>query len=199
MNEFIDVYNLSELPKINKNYRYLDFLGGTKQFRCYIVPKDMPRCIFIEKNRNVLDEILLPIYIDDDICISQDASYPLPGFYIISLRKHFKNIMELDFGIYNKINFWIYEMRKAMKKVLNIDYVNIYYEEKTSNSANVHYWLMPVVIKNNVVPKLHDLYLREYLESFKLSDNKEIIKNYNERLKKYIKDNKISEKMRLIE
>ena len=198
MNEFIDVYNLNELPKINKNYRYLDFLGGTKQFRCYIVPKDMPRCIFIEKNRNVLDEILLPIYIDDDICISQDASYPLPGFYIISLRKHFKNIMELDFAVYNKMNFWIYEMRKAMKKVLNIDFVNIYYEEKTSNSANVHYWLMPVVIKNNVVPKLHDLYLREYLESFKLSDNKEIIKNYNERLKKYIEDNKISEKMRLI-
>lgn len=195
MEEYIDVNNLEELPKLNKEYRYLDFIGGTKEYRCYIVSKDLPRCLFMETHRNELDKILLPIYIDDEICISQDASYPLPGFYIISLRKHYKNITELDYSLFEKLNFWVYEIRKAMKEILNIDYVNLYYEEKTSNSANVHYWLMPVKTKNKIAPKLHYICLKEYLEQFKLSENRREIEFNNEKLKKYIIDNKISEKL----
>lgn len=194
MKEYIDVDKLEELPKLENNYRYLDFLGGTKQLRCYIVSKDLPRCMFIEEYRDKLDKILLPIYIDDDICISQDASYALPGFYIISLRKHYMNITEVDYKLFQKINFWIYEMRKAMKEVLNIEYVNIYYEEKTSKSANVHYWLMPVKTKDKIAPKLHYLYLKDYLEQFKLNENKKLIYDYNEKMRNYIKYNKISEK-----
>lgn len=196
MNEYIDVNSLEELPKLEKNYRYLDFLGGTKQYRCYIVSEDLPRCIFIEKYRKKLDKILLPIYIDEDICISQDASYALPGFYIISLRKHYRNITELDFKLFEKINFWIYEMRKAMKEILNIEYVNIYYEEKTSKSANVHYWLMPIKTKEKIAPKLHYLYLKEYLEQFNLIENRKLIEKYNAKMRKYIKENKISEKLK---
>lgn len=196
MKKYIDVDNLNELPALENKYRYLDFLGGSKQFRCYIVSKDMPRCIFMEKFRNELDSILLPIYIDEDICISQDASYALPGFYIISLRKHYRNIIELDYMLYEKINFWLYEIRKAMNEVLNINFVNIYYEEKTSKSANVHYWLMPVKTKDNLAPKLHHLYLKDYLEQFKLSENKKKIEEYNKKMKKYLEDNKIAEKFR---
>lgn len=196
MREYIDVNNLDELPKLDNEYRYLDFLGGTKQYRCYIVSKDLPRCVFMEKYREKLDEILLPIYMDDDVCISQDASYALPGFYIISLRKHYKNIIELNYEVFEKINFWIYEMRKAMKEILNIEYVNVYYEEKASKSANVHYWLMPVKIQNDVVPKLHYLYLKDYLEQFDLRTNRKQIEYYNEKMKKYIKENKISEKFK---
>ena len=194
MQKYIDVYDLKELPKLDEEYRYLDFLGGTKQFRCYIVSKDLPRCIFMEEYREELDDILMPIYMDEDICISQDASYALPGFYIISLRKHFRNIMELDYKLYQKIGFWIYEVRKAMKDILNIEYVNVYYEEKSSGSANVHYWLMPVDTKDKTAPKLHYLYLKDYLEQFKLSDNKEKIKEYNTKIKKYIIENKIADK-----
>lgn len=196
MNKYIDVNSLEELPKLGKNYRYLDFLGGTKQYRCYIVSEDLPRCIFIEKYRKKLDKIFLPIYMDEDICISQDASYALPGFYIISLRKHYRNITELDFELFKKINFWVYEMRKAMKEILNIEYVNIYYEEKTSKSANVHYWLMPVKTKEKIAPKLHYLYLKEYLEQFNLVENRKIIEKYNAKMRKYIKENKISEKLK---
>lgn len=194
MLEYIDVNNLEELPKLDDEYRYLDFLGGTKQFRCYIVSKDMPRCLFMEEYRDKLDKILFPVYMDEDICISQDASYALPGFYIISLRKHYRNIIELDYDLYKKINFWIYEIRKAMKESLEIDYVNVYYEEKSSGSANVHYWLMPVKTKDKMAPKLHYLYLKDYLEQFKLCDNRNQIEEYNSKIKKYIKDNKISEK-----
>lgn len=195
MQKYIDVNSLDELPKLDSKYRYLDFLGGTKQYRCYIVSKDLPRCLFIEENRSELDEILLPIYIDEDICISQDASYALPGFYIISLRKHYRNIIDLDYVLYKKINFWVYEIRKAMKEILNIEYVNIYYEEKTSDSANVHYWLMPVKTNDKIAPKLHYLYLKEYLEQFKLIDNKKQIEEYNKKMKKYIYENKVYEKL----
>ena len=196
MEEYIDVNSLEELPELDNDYRYLDFLGGTKQYRCYIVSKDLPRCIFMEKYREKLDKILLPIYMDEDICISQDASYALPGFYIISLRCHYRNIIELNYDLFKKINFWVYEIRKAMKEVLNIEYVNIYYEEKTSKSANVHYWLMPVSTQEKIAPKLHYLYLKEYLEQFKLTDNRKQIEEYNAKIKKYIEKNKISERFK---
>jgi len=196
MEEYIDVNSLEELPELDNEYRYLDFLGGTKQYRCYIVSKDLPRCIFMEKYREKLDKILLPIYMDEDICISQDASYALPGFYIISLRNHYRNITELNYELFEKINFWVYEIRKAMKEVLNIEYVNVYYEEKTSKSANVHYWLMPVKTQEKIAPKLHYLYLKEYLEQFKLTENRKQIEDYNVKIKKYIKENKISEKFK---
>lgn len=196
MKKYIDVNSLDELPKLDVNLRYLDFLGGTKQYRCYIVSKDLPRCIFMEEHRDKLDKILQPIYIDNDICISQDASYALPGFYIISLRNHYRNIIELDYNLFQKINFWIYELRKAMKDILNIEYVNVYYEEKSSNSSNVHYWLMPVQTKNNIAPKLHYLYLKKYLEQFTLIENRAQIEEYNEKLKQYINENKIMEKFK---
>lgn len=196
MEEYIDVNSLEELPELDNEYRYLDFLGGTKQYRCYIVSKDLPRCVFMEKYREKLDKILLPIYMDEDICISQDASYALPGFYIISLRNHYRNITELNYELFEKINFWVYEIRKAMKEVLNIEYVNVYYEEKTSKSANVHYWLMPVKTQEKIAPKLHYLYLKEYLEQFKLTENRKQIEDYNVKVKKYIKENKISEKFK---
>ena len=197
MKEYIDVDNLQELPALSHEYRYLDFLGGTKQFRCYIVSKDLPRCIFMEYYRNELDKILTPIYMDNDICISQDASYALPGFYIISLRKQFRNITELDYILYQKINFWVYEMRKAMKEALDIEYVNVYYEEKSSESANVHYWLMPVQTKDMKAPKLHYLYLKDYLEQFTLKENRQKIEEYNKKMKKYFKENKVSEKLKI--
>lgn len=196
MIKYIDVNSLKELPNVDNEHRYLEFLGGTKQYRCYIVSKDLPRCIFMEEHREELDEILSPIYMNDNICISQDSSYALPGFYIISLRSYYKNITELNYELFEEINFWIYEIRKAMKEVLNIDYVNIYYEEKTSNSANVHYWLMPVLVHGNIVPKLHYLYLKKYLEQFNLIENKKQIIDYNEKMRKYIKEMKISEKFK---
>ena len=46
-------------------------------------------------------------------------------------KKHYKNITELDYKMFEKINFWVYEIRKAMKEALNIEYVNVYYEEKS--------------------------------------------------------------------
>lgn len=189
MEEYIDVNSLEELPQLDNDYRYLDFLGGTKQYRCYIVSKDLPRCVFMEKYREKLDEILLPVYMDEDICISQDASYALPGFYIISLRTHYRNITDIDYELYKKINFWVYKIRDIMLKELKINYVNIYYEEKSNNSANVHYWLMPIVSEE--VPKLHYLFLKDYLEQFKLSDNRTKILEYNNKLKSYILKNNI--------
>lgn len=192
---YVDVYELSELPKLSGNYRYMDFLGGTKQFRCYVVPKELPRCLFMEKYREKLDEILQPIYIDEDICISQDASYALPGFYIVSFRKHYININDLDMRMFIKLSCWTKEIRSAMKIALNIDYVNIYYEEKTAKSANVHYWLMPIETINGEVPKLHFFPLKMYLEKFSLKDNYRKIKKYNNIMRKYIEDKNIKEKI----
>lgn len=193
--DYIDVYELSELPELNGNYRYMDFLGGTKQFRCYVVQKELPRCLFMENHRKELDEILQPIYMDEDICISQDASYALPGFYIVSFRKHYTNINDLDMQMFMKLSCWTKEIRNAMKNALNLEYVNIYYEEKTSKSANVHYWLMPVETINGEVPKLHFFPIKTYLENFSLKDNYEKIKKYNNIMRKYIEDKNIREKI----
>ena len=55
---------------------------------------------------------------------------------------------------------------------------------------------MPVQIENMIAPKLHYLYLKDYLEQFKLSQNRQKIQEYNEKMKKHIKNNKISEKFK---
>ena len=161
--KYIDVDNLEQLPKLNDGKRYLEFLGGTKQYRCFIVDKNLPRCDFYKNNSDLISDFLQPIYKNHGIVVAQDNTFPIPGFYILSYDKQYNSIDELPESLIIRTTSLIKEIRKIMRDKLNIEYVNIYYEEKDSKSNNVHYWIMPK-IDVNLKNKLHELDLKSYLD-----------------------------------
>jgi hypothetical protein len=205
--ECINIYDRSELPEIENGYRYLDFIGGEKNYQYFIVPYDMPRSEFIMKYSSLLDECLEPIYQKNGIVISQDASYPLPGFYILSYENHFKAIDYLDDITHLRTFFLLKRIREGMRKRLGIEYIHMYHEEKSEKSCNVHYWLMPVQDRDTFkTPIIYDLDIRSYLERFEFSKERETILKYNSLMKKYIseidlsgQDESLSKKMTCVE
>lgn len=180
---YYDVKDLSELPELPKEFRYFDFIGGSKELRCFVAPKDMPRSKFIEVNEALLDECLRPIYKNCGICVKQDASFALPGFYIVSPLEHYRSLDEIDQVMYLRLFFIIREIRKGMRETLAIQRVHIYYEEKMSKSSNVHYWILPIeepdiqqralsITTATRSSLIYDLQVRNYLNQFMYSEQK---------------------------
>lgn len=177
--DYIDVNNLDELPIVSEDKRYLEFLGGDKQYRCFIVDKSLPRCEFYKNNSDLISEFLHPIYKNRGIVVAQDNTFPIPGFYILSYDKQYNSIDEVPTSLMIRTTRLIQEIRKIMRDRLKIDFVNIYYEEKNAKSNNVHYWIMPKTDKVNSKYKLYELDMKTYLESFSLQENKDKISKYN--------------------
>jgi len=187
--QHVDVYSVSELPSAEKGCRYLDFLGGTKNLRCFLVPYDMPRCEFFSRYSVLLDETMQPIYEKDGILVRQDASFALPGFYVLSYTKYFNSFDKLDDIIYMRSFFLIKKIRYGMRDRLNIPFIHMYYEEKTEKSCNVHYWLMPILTDNSQhTPIIYDIEIKKYLSRFSFQNEKKSILLYNNVMKDYIKE-----------
>src|SRR5260370_35364934 len=81
------------------------------------------------------------------------------------------------------------ELRKAMRTELGIAYIHSYYEEKSSPSFNVHWWMLPAADDGAGNPiRLMRLSLREYLSQYRLSECRATIEEYNGRLARYFAD-----------
>ena len=184
--KYLDVNDLSELPSLPKGLRYFDFIGGLKEFRCYIVSENMARSRFMGKYEELLDECLKPIYKNEGIIVKQDASFGLPGFYIVSFLKHYGSLDEIDEVTYLRAQLIVREIRKGMRERLGIQFTHIYYEEKKGISVNVHYWIVPVDVER--YPRLYKFDVKEYLDQFLYSQNKEKILKFNKMMKEYLKE-----------
>ena len=185
--KYCDVNNLDELPTLPKGMRYFDFIGGSKEFRCYIVPEDMPRNKFMEEQEALFDDCLKHIYKNRGIIVKQDASFALPGFYIVSFLDHYRSLDEADEVTYLRLFFIMREIRKGMRQKLGIQFTHIYYEERNVKSHNVHYWIVPI---NDIEkhPRLYKFDVKQYLEQFLYSENKDKIIQYNTLMKEYISE-----------
>ncbi|HVX01042.1 MAG TPA: hypothetical protein VHA52_11480 [Candidatus Babeliaceae bacterium] len=183
--EYQDVAHLSELSSPPQGCRYFDFIGGTKGIRCFIAPQDMSRTQFIEENEALLDPCLTPIYKNAGITIKQDASFPVPGFYIVAPIQPYRSLDTVDEITHLRMFFLLREIRRAMRDVLGIEYAHVYYEEKADKSCNVHYWILPIHdIKK--YPRIYNFDVLKYLEQFNYQDNHIKIKEFNNKLKRYI-------------
>jgi diadenosine tetraphosphate (Ap4A) HIT family hydrolase len=187
MFEYIDVDKFDELPKPKPGTRFLDFLGGTKSLRCFVVPEELPRGLFLEENESLLDRCLHPIYKNKGICVRQDPSYPVPGFYIVSTSAHFNSIDHVDPVLNLRIFFTIHTIRKAMRNVLGFNHVNIIYQEKLHKSSDVHYWLLPM---HDLTPsqRILNTDLQSYLNSFNFHQEKSYILKLNSSLRDFLKN-----------
>ena len=80
--DYIDVDKLSDLPEISSGRKYLEFLGGLRRYRCFIVNKNCSRCDFYNEHLYLIDKSLHPVY-------KNRQAYPslLSEFYLESIDR----------------------------------------------------------------------------------------------------------------
>jgi diadenosine tetraphosphate (Ap4A) HIT family hydrolase len=189
----IDVSKFSELPQAPIGMRFIDFLSEPKGLRCFLVPKGSSRGDFMDKQEHLLDQRLVPIYKNDSICVRQDSSFPIPGFYIVSPVQHFRFMDEMPEILSIRMFYIIRTLRKAMREVLGIPFIYMFYEEKLSRHGDVHYWLLPIynISESNILLRFD---LESYLNSFDFHKEKDTILKLNDKLREYLLDIKLKEK-----
>jgi hypothetical protein len=191
--EYIDVETRADLPPAPPGLRYLDFLGGNKELRCFLVPQGMPRCHFMSKHADLLDEALHPVYQHNGICVRQDASYPLPGFYIVSLDRQYSAMDHMDEVTHLRVALVLRELRSGVREGLGIEYIHLHYEEKPDPSCNVHYWVMPVLDRQTqTTTVILRLDIRKYLNGFRFREERKDICANNEKMRGHFRTTELA-------
>ena len=155
--DYIDVDKLSDLPEISSGRKYLEFLGGLRRYRCFIVNKNCSRCDFYNEHLYLIDKSLHPVYKNRGISVVQNNIFAIPAFYIITYDKQYKNITEIPESLIIRTNNIIKCIRKIMLEELKIKFVNIYYEEINSKSSNVCFYIMPKYENSDLTKKIYEI------------------------------------------
>lgn len=182
---YIDVKKFSDLPNPPEGFRYVDFLSAPYGLRCFLLPKEFPRGKFMDEHEDLLDERLTPIYKHKGICVRPDSSFPIPGFYIVSPIEHYRSMDEMSALDNLRTFFIIRTIRKAMRDVLGIKFIYMFYEEKIKKHGDVHYWLLPIydISEDNILLRLD---IEKYLNKFEFNNEKDRILDFNNKLRDYI-------------
>jgi hypothetical protein len=181
---YIDVDAKAELPQAPAGHRYLDFIGGDRELRCFLVPRAMPRADFLRDRIDQVDEALRPVYERRDVVVRQDCSYALPGFYVVSYATRYAAFDLAPMSRHLELSAVLYEVRRAMRSDLGIEHIHLHYEEKDEPSCSVHYWLLPIESRRGRKETLlTHLDLHEYLRRFRFRETRERILDCNARLR----------------
>ncbi|QQS16135.1 MAG: diadenosine tetraphosphate hydrolase [Candidatus Moraniibacteriota bacterium] len=121
--------------------------------------------------------------------VHQDFEIPIPGFIIISSRRHIRSIDELTNE--EKIDFinTVTSTRTAMRKTLGIDTVYLIQEEDSAH--HFHLWIFPRYLWmsekfGTKTPSLRPI--MEYArENMKTKENLEKVEQAIEKLQQYLK------------
>jgi len=81
------------------------------------------------------------IFTTDFFGAHQDYEIPIPGFIIVSTRRHIQSIDEFNEGEIADFANTLIKVRKALRQVLNIEKVYFHQEEDTSH--HFHVWVFP--------------------------------------------------------
>lgn len=165
-----------------KEYHFLD---GSK----VSVPADTCRGCYMEENPAALPLYIKPVIQNENINVRQDAECPVPGFYIISLRKHIHSIGDVDESLAATLGVCVHIVRKGMKEALGIDRAHIYLEERIVE-PHYHTWLLPlwsdVMWQHDIDPKVWRGNIKPYLDLFSFEAEKEKILTFNCRLRAFL-------------
>jgi len=84
------------------------------------------------------------IFETDNFSVEQDFEIPIKGFMIISSKKHIKGIEQLNENERKEFIELLFEVRSAMAKVLDTDYIYIVQkEDSVIRKSHFHMWLFP--------------------------------------------------------
>lgn len=171
----------------------LRFLDGSY----FDVNEPYCRGCFMEKNKNVLPIYIEPIYDDGNVIVRQDAEWPIPAFYIISIHRHIGSYDEIDRRTREKIGEVLYWIRKGIRENFKIKRAQIYHEEKI-NTPHFHIWVLPLwdnVMENySIQPKIYESNVKEYIDLFDFCNEKDNILRCNEIMREYLKEHVNNEK-----
>ena len=192
---YFDVDTKDELPPAPAGHRYLEFLGGARHLRCYVVPNDAARNEFM-KSLTDLDECHEPVYRHAGLTVRQDASYALPSFFTVSFERQYRSLDVVDAANHAAAAALIREVRIGMRQELGIECIHIHYEEKADKSCNVHYWLMPVPsVAGDKSTAITRLDIRRYLGQFRFQEQRDAILESNARMRAYLATSGVSERI----
>lgn len=153
------------------------------------VSEDACRGCYIEKHRESLPIHLKPVIENAEIAVRQDAEFPVPGFYIISLRRHIQSIADVDGELAAQLGLCVHYVRKGMKECLGINRAHIYLEEKIVG-PHYHTWLLPlwedVMEEHDIDPKIWLGNVKKYIDLFQYEQEKDKILLFNQRLREYL-------------
>jgi len=107
----------------------VDLTGKTKKIACLGCAR--------EKGEIDLGNITKSEYFD----AHQDYEIPIPGFVIISSRRHIQSIDEFTEDEQGDFIKFLCRMRSAMRKVLGIETIYLFQSEDTIH--HFHVWLIP--------------------------------------------------------
>lgn len=183
---YFDVESKEDLPTAEAGHRYLDFLGGARHLRCYLVPYETVRAEFMETIPD-LDECHEPVFRHRGLTVRQDASYALPGLFIVSFEAHYPALDDVGEITTILSAMLIRDVRLGMRHALGIEHIHLLYEEKAEESCQVHYWMVPVPSRRgDSSTGLTRLNLRQYLSSFRFQDQRDTILDHNARLRAFL-------------
>ena len=158
----------------------------------YDVTEPYCRGCFMEQNSEKLPIYIKPIYDNGNVVIRQDAEWPIPAFYIISIHEHIGTYDKLNTETRFKICEALYWVRRGIREKFGIDRAQIYHEEKISN-PHFHVWVLPlwneVIKKYNIYPKIYEANVKEYIDLFQFEENKSRILECNKIMEEYLKNN----------
>lgn len=165
--------------------REFKFIDGSK----YLVSEHECRGCFMVKNKEKMSKLIEPIYNEKGVVVRQDAEWPIPAFYIVSVDKHIGSIMDLEDELCKEIILIIKKIRTGLKELFGIKRAQIYHEEKI-NSPHFHVWILPlwenIIVEKNIYPKIYESNVKSYIDLFDLDENKEIINECNLKMKEYL-------------
>lgn len=182
-----------EIPGLRK----FECIGGSKNFQVFLAPKEWSRTEFMNNYKDYLDDCVKPIYEDDDLVVSQDVRYAVPGFYILSTKTKQRTILDLNLKLYQKCMKFSFYIGDIIKEITG-ENCFYYYEEHLNKPASTHFWVLPVY-SEIVKEKDFDLTICkqdiwEYIDYFRFTKVKTQINNLNKFMRKKLKE--ISDEIR---
>ncbi|WP_294472154.1 hypothetical protein [uncultured Ruminococcus sp.] len=173
-----------------KEYRFLDGSIVT-------VPDNTCRGCYLEKNTIMLEE-LNPIWQNKDYIIRQDAECPVPGFYIISARKHINTIGDLSQKQSSDLGIILNRLRISMMNSIDVKRVHIILEERIYE-PHLHIWMLPlwkcIMEKYSIDPKVWNSNIFDYINLFTYEENKDRILSFNRVMRESLNNDQIMKQL----
>ena len=138
------------------------------------------------------------VYKNKNFAANSDCEVPIPGFIIVSTRRHIQSIDEFTEEEQKEFILLVSKIRKGMRSALNIDRVTMIIPEVPSRKDDhFHLWLYPVTPESEemfgfgikaIKPMM--LYAKE---NMKTPENRKKIEEYTEKLRDFMGDSELME------
>jgi diadenosine tetraphosphate (Ap4A) HIT family hydrolase len=146
-------------------------------------------CIGCALQRNDIESLGERIIETDNFVVMQDYEIPIPGFMVLSSKRHIASI--LDFNDEEESEFYglVKKVRIAMKEALRIKHVMLFCNESkiisNTNPSHFHFCFLP---KDGFESKNLNETLEYFRENMKTEENLKKVKDSAIKVKEYLRN-----------